>query len=216
MVMNSSPMEEFSKALELDAAAFGVEITPDALDRLTIYYRLLDTWNARLHLVAPCSPVEFARRHILESLMLVPHLPDAARVADIGSGAGLPIIPCLIVRSDIKATLIESSKKKTVFLREALTLTGRSESANLIAERFERMKAPDVDFISCRALDRLVEKLPRLIEWAPSQSTLLLFGGIELRKEMQSADLSFTQIKIPKSERRFLFVCRANSIPSHA
>ena len=52
---------------------------------------------------------------MLESLMLLKHLPSDAKIADIGSGAGLPIIPCLIARPDLHATLIESSQKKSVF-----------------------------------------------------------------------------------------------------
>src|SRR6185369_15999394 len=98
----------------------------EVLQRLCVYYSLLTRWNPRLHLVAPCSPEEFATRHVLESLMLLQHLPHGAKIADIGSGAGLPIIPCLIVRPDLHATLIESSAKKSVFLREALNTVARN------------------------------------------------------------------------------------------
>ena len=97
----------------------------ETLAQLGAFYSLLTRWNDRLHLVAPCSPEEFATRHVLESLLLLKHLPQDAKIADIGSGAGLPIIPCLIARADLKATLIESSQKKTVFLREALNNLGR-------------------------------------------------------------------------------------------
>ncbi len=206
--MSKSHLQDFSKILESEAVDYSVEIAPNAVERLAAYYLLLEKWNERLHLVAPCSPEEFARRHVLESLMLLPHLPKAARVADVGSGAGLPIIPCLIARSDITATLIEAAKKKAVFLREALNRTATSDSATVIAERFEHISPPDADFVTCRALERFVEMLPLLISWARSSSTLLIFGGIELRKALQSTGHGFTEIKIPNSERRFLFVCR--------
>jgi 16S rRNA (guanine527-N7)-methyltransferase len=185
-----------------------VETTSDAIERLADYYELLRAWNSRLHLVAPCSPREFARRHILESLLLLPHLPRAAKVADIGSGAGLPIIPCLIARADITATLIESSKKKAVFLREALNHTQTSGSATVIARRFEEIESPNVEFVTCRALERFTDQLPTMIEWAPPASTLLLFGGAAARQEIERAGLLITEIKIPNSERRFLFVAR--------
>ena len=165
---------------------------------------LLESWNPRLHLVAPCSPREFARRHVLESMMLLPHLSRDARVADIGSGAGLPIIPCLIARSDLKAMLFESSKKKAVFLREALNQTGTS--ATVVAQRFEEMTTPPVEFVSCRALERFAEMLPTLIEWSPPESTLLLFGGTGLLKQIGEFHLEFKQIQIPNSDSRFLFV----------
>ncbi len=93
------------------------------LAQLGEYYSLLTRWNDRLHLVAPCSPEEFATRHVLESLLLLKHLPHEAKIADIGSGGGLPIIPCLIARADLEVTMIESSQKKAVFLREALSAT---------------------------------------------------------------------------------------------
>ena len=73
-------------------ALFGVELAPETVALLGAYYSLLIHWNDRLHLVAPCSPEEFATRHVLESLLLLPHLPHAAKIADIGSGGGLPII----------------------------------------------------------------------------------------------------------------------------
>ena len=206
MTARSSQVEEFRKALEYDAVVYQVRINVEAIERLCEYYDLLCNWNPRLHLVAPCPPREFAIRHVLESLMLLPHLPPAAKVADIGSGAGLPIIPCLIARPDITATLIESSKKKAVFLREALIRAGVSKSATVIAERFEEIRTQEVDIITCRALDRFESKLPNLLKWSPPGSRLLFFGGEGLRKQIIHLTLRFREIQIPNSERRFLFV----------
>src|SRR5215510_13790978 len=145
-------MSGFQAALSANAAAFDVELSPETQSRLADYYDLLNRWNARLHLVAPCSPEEFATRHVLESLMLLQHLPQNAKIADIGSGAGLPIIPCLIARPDLQATLIESSPKKSVFLREASNQLGLKST--VIAKPFEEVQPPDVSFVTCRALDQ--------------------------------------------------------------
>src|SRR6187551_2865881 len=116
--------EKFKDALRSDSPNYGVSLTNEALEQLTKYYELLGRWNARVHLVAPCSAQEFARRHVLESLMALKHLPEASTVAEVGAGAGLPIIPCLIARPDLRAILIESAQKKAVFLREALAHIG--------------------------------------------------------------------------------------------
>src|SRR3954471_18753946 len=164
----------FEQALESNQSAFAIDLAPEALSSLSDYYNLLTPWNARLHLVAPCSPEEFATRHVLESLLLLEHLPDGAKIADIGSGAGLPIIPCLIARPDLHATLIESSHKKSVFLREVLKAVNRN--AVVIARPFEDVETPDVSFVTCRALDQFMEKLPGIVDWAPPGSSLLLFG----------------------------------------
>lgn len=178
---------------------FDLELSPDALSRLATFYSLLTHWNDRLHLVAPCSPEEFAKRHVLESLLLLKHLPHGAKIADIGSGGGLPIVPCLIVRDDLDATLIESSQKKTVFLREALSAVGRK--ARILARRFEEIEAPEVQFVTSRALDQFIRKISALKAWAPSGATLLLFGGEELKEKIPGAE----GYLIPGSERRYLF-----------
>ncbi len=182
-------------------SAFELELSTEALAGLSAYYSLLTRWNDRLHLVAPCSPEEFATRHLLESLMLLKHLPQDAKIADIGSGAGLPIIPCLIVRPDLHATLIESSQKKSVFLREALKTAGRK--ATVVTRRFEDVEAPPISFVTCRALDQFTEKVPAIIQWAPRGSSLLLFGGETLRQKLSKETQEY---KIPLSEQRFLFV----------
>jgi 16S rRNA (guanine527-N7)-methyltransferase len=191
--------------LRSNLSAFELELSTEALAGLSAYYSLLTRWNDRLHLVAPCSPEEFATRHLLESLMLLKHLPQDAKIADIGSGAGLPIIPCLVVRPDLHATLIESSQKKSVFLREALKTVGRN--ATVVTQRFEDVEAPPVSFVTCRALDQFTEKVPAIIQWAPPGSQLLLFGGETLRQKLSKETQAF---KIPLSEKRFLFVVTAD------
>ena len=192
---------EFDEALKLNQSVFQVELSSEAETKLSAYHELLTHWNARLHLVAPCSHEEFATRHVLESLMLLKHLPQDAKIADIGSGAGLPAIPCLIARPDLHATLIESSPKKSVFLREASNQLGLAST--VIAKRFEDIPPPDVSFVTCRALDQFMEKLPAIIQWAPRGSKLLLFGGETLRQRLGERTQEF---RIPLSERRFLFV----------
>ena len=203
--MQTAIKTRFVAALERDALNFGVTLDSNQISQLTSYYDLLLRWNPRLHLVAPCAPDEFATRHILESLLLLRHLPNAARVVDIGSGAGLPTIPCLIARADLSAVLIESAKRKAIFLREALALVEKTGVAQVIAQRFEEIEPPAAQFITARALDRLAEILPRLIAWAPLPSTLLLFGGSELKETFKGLGLKYEEMLIPNSEQRFLF-----------
>lgn len=188
--------------------AFELDLSSETLTQLDAYYSLLTRWNDRLHLVAPCSPEEFATRHVLESLMLLKHLPQDAKIADIGSGAGLPIIPCLLARADLQATLIESSQKKSVFLREALNQLGRPSV--IIPKPFEDVPAPDVSFVTCRALDQFTNKVSILINWAPAESALLLFGGESLLEELQKTEVKIEQELIPLTHKRFLFVVSAD------
>jgi 16S rRNA (guanine527-N7)-methyltransferase len=204
--MKRTTKDEFAAALERDASLFGVDLSSKEILHLTSYYELLLHWNPRLHLVAPCSPAEFAKRHVLESLLLLPYLQAGARVADVGSGGGLPIIPCLIARPDIRATLIESSPKKSVFLREALHSLNLDDRANVISSRFEQMPPRDADVITSRALERFQQLLPQLIEWAPPNSTLLLFAGDSIVSASRAAALPFETVPVPGSERRQLII----------
>jgi 16S rRNA (guanine(527)-N(7))-methyltransferase RsmG len=202
MRVRITAQDEFANALEEHAARYGVELSAEARARLGDYYKLLSDWNA------PCSPAEFATRHALESLLALRFLPDGARVADVGSGAGLPIIPCLIARPGIQAILFESSQKKAVFLREALRLVGAHDRAQVVNERFEKTPAPEADFITCRALDRFAEMFEKLLAWSPTASALLLYGGHNIRQQVEARGLAYTAVLIPESEQRFLFVVR--------
>src|SRR5215212_10082513 len=92
-----TPRAEFDKALAEQAPRWGFELSGAALARLGDYFELLAAWNKRLHLVAPCPPEEFATRHVLESLVALPFIPEGATLLDVGSGAGLPAIPCLVL-----------------------------------------------------------------------------------------------------------------------
>ena len=197
-------MNRFEQALVSNMESFNLDLPAETITRMGEYYSLLTRWNDRLHLVAPCEPEEFAVRHVLESLLLLEHLPQDARVADIGSGGGLPIIPCVTARPDLEATLIESSQKKVVFLREASNHLGLRTT--IIARPFEEVTAPAVSFVTCRALDQFMQKLPMLINWAPQGSTLLLFGGETLGEQLRRANVNFELFLIPQSEKRYLFL----------
>ena len=202
------PTEEFDKALAAGAAAFGVRLAEGARAGLRDYFELVGRWNARLHLVAPCAPSEFATRHVLESLLALRYLPEGASFIDVGSGAGLPAVPCLVARAGLSATLYESSQKKAVFLREAARALGIEGRTRVVAERFEKGEPPRADALTCRAIERFEEILPGLLEWAAGVPVLLLFGGENLRGRLDGLGLKFEAVRAPGSERRFLLVVR--------
>src|ERR1043165_8384397 len=199
---------EFERALAVHAGAFGVSLGEEERARLSEYFALVSAWNGLLPFAAPCPPAEFAVRHVLESMLALRFIGEGATVVDVGSGAGLPVVPCLAVRDDLKAVLVESSQKKAVFLREALARLGRQDSERVVAERFEKLEPPEADCLTCRALERFTEVLPHLLAWASRVPTLLLFGGESLRERLQLLGLSFEAVRVPESERRFLFVVK--------
>jgi 16S rRNA (guanine(527)-N(7))-methyltransferase RsmG len=197
-------LKTLKQALEEHQQTFEIALSADAIDRLANYYDVVMEHNELLHLVGPCSAEEFAVRHILESLALLKHLPPKTKFADIGPGAGLPSIPCLLVRDDLRALLIESKVKKSTFLNEAVEKLDLSDKAAVINSQFEETQPGDTTYVTCRALDKFVVKLPRLLRWS-RQRKLLFFGGPALGEAMRKQDVRFKQELMPLSEQRFLF-----------
>lgn len=199
---------EFAATLAREAPIYGVALTAEQVAALTRYYAILFRWNPRLHLVAPLASDEFARRHILESLLAAHLLPEDGHIVDVGSGGGLPALPLLIARPDVHFTLLESNSKKSVFLREALAESGCASRGRAISARFEDQPQPRAAALTCRALDRFTSLLPALLAWASDINLLLLFGGEELRAHLPEETFDLSAQLIPQSERRFLYTIR--------
>lgn len=198
--------KNFLAALEENQAAFDLSLTAREKAALADFYETVIVWNARLHLVAPCSPAEFAVRHVLESLVLLDHLPEETHLADIGTGAGLPSLPCLIVREDLRGNLIESNRKKVIFLREVATKLNVHERTTVLSVRFEDLPPAEHGVVTSRALDKFAEKLPEIAAWARDAEKMILFGGTSVRAELEKLALPFIEKLIPQSEQRFLYV----------
>lgn len=196
---------QFIDALIANQQSFSISINVEKLNALADYYEFVQKHNDILHLVAPCLPEEFAVRHILESLTLLEFLPKNSKFADIGTGAGLPSIPCLITREDLLGVLIESRLKKVNFLREVLAECRLENRAEILDRQFEELPRPDISFVLCRALDKFTRKLPKLLKWS-GNCKLLFFGGNNLRGELKKNDVKFQEKLMPMSEQRFLFI----------
>ena len=167
---------EFIHAIKIHQSAFGFDLAYDAIERLADYYDLVQEHNEFLHLVAPCSPEEFATRHILESLTLLEYLPTGIWFADVGTGGGLPSIPCILVREDLKAVLIESKEKKSRFLAHAVEKLRLKHRTRISPKQFAETNLGHCEAVTCRALDKFTEKLPQIPKRSKGRK-LLVFGG---------------------------------------
>ncbi len=206
--MDTAPTRDrFLDALTRHQAAFGLSLNDEARCALAEFYEAVIEANPLLHLVAPCPAEEFAVRHVLESLALLEHLPINARIADVGAGGGLPSVPCLVVRRDISAALIESKSKKAEFLRRVAGSLGLRGRAEVLHGQFAEVNRPDVDIVTCRAIDRFAANLPRLIKWSAG-CKLAFFGGPELGQELRSKGIEVSEQLLPMSERRYLFISK--------
>jgi 16S rRNA (guanine527-N7)-methyltransferase len=109
-------------ALDRGLGEMALALPAGARERLLDYVALLVKWNRTYNLTAIRDPLAMVAHHLLDSLAVLPHLPLAAergRLADVGSGAGLPGIPIAIARPHWRVALAESSQKKSAFLRQA-------------------------------------------------------------------------------------------------
>ena len=128
--------------------------------KLVAYMELLAKWNQTFNLTAIRDPLQMVSHHVLDSLAVLGELPSG-RLADIGSGAGLPGIPIAIAEPQRPIVLLEASEKKGAFLRQAVIELGLANSAVHIGraeawhptEQFavviSRAFAELVDFIDC-------------------------------------------------------------------
>ena len=195
---------EFINSIISNQSAFGFELPAESIERLADHYEIVQKHNSLLHLVAPCSTEEFAIRHVLESLLLLTYLDKDSRFADVGTGAGLPSIPCLLVRDDLKATLIESKIKKASYLEETIAELGLAKRAIVINKQFEEVGEKNFTLVTCRALDKFSDKLPRLLKWS-GRRRKIFFSGPALREVLKKQKVRFDEKLIPFSEQRLIF-----------
>ena len=99
----------------LDSA--GITLPENQKQQLVGYVELLHKWNKAYNLTSVRHPDEMLVRHILDSIVVEPHL-QGSRFIDVGTGPGLPGIPLAIVRPDSYFTLLDSLGKRVRFLRQ--------------------------------------------------------------------------------------------------
>ena len=145
------------EALAAGTAALGLDLDAATRDKLLAYLKLLEKWNRTHNLTAVREPERMLSLHLLDSLAVIPHLPDSERLrlADVGSGGGLPGIPLAILRPGWAVALVESSKKKCAFLRQAVADLGLANT-EVVNERAEALSPTQLfDVVIARALSDL-------------------------------------------------------------
>ena len=101
-------------------AAMALELPAECREKLLAYLALLYKWNKTFSLTALREQDKAVSHHLLDSLSILPFVPDTpdTRLLDVGSGGGMPGIPLAIVRPDLRVTLLDSNSKKTAFLQQ--------------------------------------------------------------------------------------------------
>lgn len=182
--------------LPMNDSSFSPEVTADLeygldileLDRayvvpLLAYLALLIRWNRTYNLTAIRDPREMVVRHLLDSLAIQRYV-TVGRLADLGSGPGLPGIPLAISCPSLQVTLVESNGKKARFLREVVRQLGLS-NVGVSEVRAEALdEAVTYEHLTARALDTLNGIVTVGGHLLKSEGTLLAMKGAYPHEEI--------------------------------
>lgn len=150
-----------SMTLSEGIAALGVSLPAGAERQLDAYLALLVKWNKVYNLTSVREPNEMVTHHLLDALAVLPEIQKSAsarrhfRLADVGSGAGLPGLVLAIAQPGWSITSVESVEKKAAFQRQAV-IELKLENVSIHCGRIEELKG-SFDAVIARAFASLAD-----------------------------------------------------------
>lgn len=167
-----------------------------SVDTLFAYLDRLYLWNVSAGLTA-VEREDAVRLHLLDSLALVPDLPAAGSLVDVGSGGGLPGIPLAVALPGLSVSLVEAKRRKASFLRDAVRELGML-NVEVVEERAETVAARG------RRFDVAVSRAcaaPR--RWLEAAQGLVGSDGVVLVAGARSSELDKVRRSDPRLALRF-------------
>lgn len=165
-------------------AALEMDVSPQAQENLLAFAVLLGKWNKVYNLTALREEEQVISHHLLDSLAVLPHLGAARRLADIGSGGGLPGIPLAIARPDVHVALVESNQKKSAFQQQARIELGL-DNVSVQCERVEGWQPEEkCDVVISRAFSDLAEFVRLSGHLLAAGGALLAMKGVHPYEEI--------------------------------
>jgi 16S rRNA (guanine527-N7)-methyltransferase len=180
-------------SLERHLSAF--DVSRETKDKLSLLESELRRWQSIKNLVGPGTLDHIWDRHIVDSLQLLEHAPEARTWLDLGSGAGFPGLVLAIAGFErgLQVDLVESNSRKCAFLRHIARLTGvRAKVHEARLETIIPEFVGKTDIVSARAL----ASLAKLLEWTEpllkAGTTGLFPKGRDVESELTEARESWT------------------------
>jgi 16S rRNA (guanine527-N7)-methyltransferase len=155
------------------------EVYGDQFPAINRYVDILASTAVEWGLLGPREADRMWDRHILNCAALSSLIATDSRVADVGSGAGLPGIPLALLRPDLRVTLIEPLLRRSTFLGQTVQDLGVGDRVQVIRSRAEDHHQT-YEFVVARAL----APLDRLIGWCNPVRTR---GGVILALKGEAA-----------------------------
>jgi len=172
------------------AAENGIDVSDTQLLMLEQHQSCVLETNKHMNLTTITNPRDFAVKHIIDSLTLLPYIPLGVRLADIGTGAGFPGLAIAIMREDLHVTLIDSLRKRVFFLQKTVDVLGLT-NVECIHTRAEDLARGGVGYDICTA--RAVARMDRLAKWVlpitKEGGTFLAMKSTDVFVELSEAQL---------------------------
>jgi 16S rRNA (guanine527-N7)-methyltransferase len=184
--------EKLSQMLSEASGAMGIALGERELSLFTTYCRELLAWNKKMNLISLKSTRDIVIKHFIDSLTLLPYIRnETCQVLDIGSGAGFPGIPLKIVASSLKVSLLESSRKKSSFLKHVIRSLNLKD-AMVIHNRAELLMRQETykesfDIVTSRATFKLPEFLRMGAFFLAPRGFLIAMKGKKSDQEQMAA-----------------------------
>nr|WP_253283010.1 16S rRNA (guanine(527)-N(7))-methyltransferase RsmG [Cedecea davisae] len=177
----------------------GITLPETQQQQLVGYVSLLDKWNKAYNLTSVRNPDEMLVRHILDSIVVEPHL-QGNRFIDVGTGPGLPGIPLAIVRPDSHFTLLDSLGKRVRFLRQVQHEL-KLENITPVQSRVEDFPAePPFDGVISRAFASLNDMVTWCHHLPGEHGRFYALKGIRPDDEISALPAGFAVEDIVKLE----------------
>lgn len=159
-------------------------------DRLPLaerYVKHLATSGIERGLIGPREVPRIWERHVLNCAVIEELIEDGARVADVGSGAGLPGLCLAIARPDLQITLIEPLERRVIWLTEVVDDLGL-ENVDIMRSRAEQAVGHvEADYVTARAVSALVGLLDITLPILRGTGQLLALKGRSAADEIDRA-----------------------------
>ena len=132
-----------------------VKLSIEQAERFNKLYEFLVEYNKNVNLTAITSFKEIVVKHFIDSVLPfnMIDIEENSSFIDVGTGAGFPSIPLMIVRPDLKCTMLEALNKRCVFLEKACELVGvKATVVHGRAEDYAKDRRECFDFATARAV----------------------------------------------------------------
>ena len=131
-----------------------ISIDDEKLDKLEAYLYLLQKWNKIYNLTSIKETDLIIKKHLIDSLSVLPWIQEQGNLLDVGTGAGLPGIPLAICYPEKNIMLLDSNNKKTRFLLQCKTEL-KIKSIDISNQRIENLNGVSFNQIISRAFSSI-------------------------------------------------------------